>query len=55
MHLRHRYTLGLLVDQPLPQPVQHIRQAQLRRHQFRQFAIYGIEVDIRFVGRPLRR
>ena len=50
MHLGHRHTLGLLLDQSLPQTVQHIRQAQLRRHKFRQFTIYGIEVDIRFVA-----
>ena len=49
MHLSHRHPLGLLLDQPLPQTVQHIRQAQLRRHKFRQFAIYGIEVNIRFI------
>ena len=49
MHLSHRHALRLLLDQPLPQTVQHIRQAQLRRHKFRQFAVYGIEVDIRFI------
>ena len=49
MHLSHRHPLRLLLDQPLPQTVQHIRQAQLRRHKFRQLAVYGIEVDIRFV------
>ena len=37
MHLSHRNPLGLLLDQSLPQTVQHIRQAQLRRHKFRQF------------------
>ena len=48
MHLSHRNPLGLLLDQSLPQTVQHIRQAQLRRYKFRQLAVYGIEVDIRF-------
>ena len=49
MHLSYRHALRLLLDQPLPQTVQNIRQAQLRRHKFRQFTIYGIEVDIHFI------
>ena len=50
MHLSHR-PLGLLFGQPLPQTVQHIRQARLRRHQFGQLAVYGIEIDIRVLTR----
>ena len=53
LHLSHRHPFGLLFDQPLPQTVQHIRQAQLRRHKFRQLPVYGIEVDIRFVEATL--